>query len=117
MLVCFISHKAYSLFCGDVYKRQGAIITYMRTDSLRISDEAKAAAAQMIESTYGKEYLPSRPRVFKSKNNAQDAHEAIRPTIITLTPEKVKSALSGDQYKLYKQMCIRDRRIYGPCRL
>ena len=95
---------AQELYEGVEIPEMGAvgIITYMRTDSLRISDEAKAAAAQMIESTYGKEYLPSKPRVFKSKNNAQDAHEAIRPTIITLTPEKVKSALSGDQYKLYK---------------
>ena len=95
---------AQELYEGVEIPDMGAvgIITYMRTDSLRISDEAKAAAAQMIESTYGKEYLPSKPRVFKSKNNAQDAHEAIRPTIITLTPEKVKSALSGDQYKLYK---------------
>ena len=74
----------------------------MRTDSLRISDEAKAAAADLIKELYGAEYLPEKPRVFKSKNNAQDAHEAIRPTTVSLTPDKVKASLSSDQYKLYK---------------
>ena len=78
------------------------LITYMRTDSLRISEEARAAAAAFIENTYGSEYLPKKPRYFKTKNNAQDAHEAIRPTIADLTPDKVKSALTPDQYKLYK---------------
>ena len=78
------------------------LITYMRTDSLRISDEAKAAAADLIKELYGAEYLPEKPRVFKSKNNAQDAHEAIRPTTVSLTPDKVKASLSSDQYKLYK---------------
>ena len=78
------------------------LITYMRTDSLRISDEAKTAAAGLIKELYGAEYLPDAPRVYKSKNNAQDAHEAIRPTDITLTPEKIKGSLSGDQYKLYR---------------
>ena len=78
------------------------LITYMRTDSLRISEEARAAATAFIENTYGSEYLPKKPRYFKTKNNAQDAHEAIRPTIADLTPDKVKSALTPDQYKLYK---------------
>ncbi len=78
------------------------LITYMRTDSLRISEEARAAATAFIENTYGSEYLPKKPRYFKTKNNAQDAHEAIRPTIADLTPDKVKSALTNDQYKLYK---------------
>ncbi len=78
------------------------LITYMRTDSLRISEEARAAATAFIENTYGSEYLPKKPRYFKTKNNAQDAHEAIRPTIADLTPDKVKSALTSDQYKLYK---------------
>ena len=69
------------------------LITYMRTDSLRISDEAKAAAAQYIGTVFGEEYLPDKPRTFKSKNNAQDAHEAIRPTNLSLTPVKVKESL------------------------
>ncbi len=78
------------------------LITYMRTDSLRISEEARAAANKYITETYGEKYLPASPRYFKSKNSAQDAHEAIRPTSVTLTPEYVKSALNNEQYKLYK---------------
>lgn len=78
------------------------LITYMRTDSLRISDEAKAAANEYIMEAYGAEYLPPEPRVYKSKKNAQDAHEAIRPSTPSLTPARVKSSLSSDQYKLYK---------------
>ncbi len=78
------------------------LITYMRTDSLRISEEARATANTFITEHYGSKYLPSSPRYFKSKNNAQDAHEAIRPTDINLTPEYVKNALTGEQYKLYK---------------
>ncbi len=78
------------------------LITYMRTDSLRISDEARAAGTAYIKNTYGEQYLPAKARVFKSKNTAQDAHEAIRPSVPSLTPEQVKSSLSGDQYKLYK---------------
>lgn len=78
------------------------LITYMRTDSLRISEEARAAANKYIVGTYGEKYLPSKPRYFKSKNSAQDAHEAIRPTDVLLTPDSVKSALTAEQYKLYK---------------
>lgn len=78
------------------------LITYMRTDSLRISDEAKDAAAKYIETVYGKEYLPPEKRVYKSKSNAQDAHEAIRPSTPDLTPERVKNSLTSDQFKLYK---------------
>ena len=95
---------AQELYEGVDVEGVGAVglITYMRTDSLRISDEAKTAAAGLIKELYGAEYLPDAPRVYKSKNNAQDAHEAIRPTDITLTPEKIKGSLSGDQYKLYR---------------
>ena len=95
---------AQELYEGVDVEGVGAVglITYMRTDSLRISDEAKTAAATLIKELYGKEYLPEAPRTYKSKNNAQDAHEAIRPTDVTLTPEKVKGSLSGDQYKLYR---------------
>ncbi len=78
------------------------LITYMRTDSLRISEEARTAGNGFIVDNFGKEYLPDKPRYFKSKNNAQDAHEAIRPTIITLSPDKVKDSLTNEQYKLYK---------------
>ncbi len=95
---------AQELYEGVDVEGVGAVglITYMRTDSLRISDEAKTAAAGLIKELYGAEYLPDAPRVYKSKNNAQDAHEAIRPTDITLTPEKIKGSLSGDQCKLYR---------------
>ncbi len=78
------------------------LITYMRTDSLRISEEAQAAAAAYIEERYGKQYLPSKPRQYKTKNSAQDAHEAIRPTMPNVTPEFVKETLTADQYKLYR---------------
>ena len=78
------------------------LITYMRTDSLRISEEARASAANYINSNYGKQYLPEKPRYFKTKNGAQDAHEAIRPTNVFLSPENVKDSLTAEQYKLYK---------------
>lgn len=95
---------AQELYEGVEIEEMGAVglITYMRTDSLRISDEARAAAAKCIEDIYGKEYLPPSPRVFKSKKNAQDAHEAIRPSLPELTPDRVKSSLTTDQFKLYK---------------
>ena len=78
------------------------LITYMRTDSLRISNDAMREAAEYITNKYGNNYLPSKPRFFKSRNNAQDGHEAIRPTSVNLTPDKVKANLTTDQYKLYK---------------
>ncbi len=95
---------AQELYEGVDVQGIGAVglITYMRTDSLRVSDEAKAAAAQYIETVYGKDYLPPSPRSYKSKNNAQDAHEAIRPSTPELTPDRVKSSLTSDQFKLYK---------------
>lgn len=78
------------------------LITYMRTDSLRISDEARAAAKEYILNAYGEKYYPKAPRVYKTRQGAQDAHEAIRPTDINLTPDVVKASLSHDQYRLYK---------------
>ena len=95
---------AQELYEGVEVGSMGAVglITYMRTDSLRISDEAAQQAAGFIEQRYGKNYLPPKRRIYKSKNNAQDAHEAIRPTMPEMTPDQVKSSLSGDQYKLYK---------------
>lgn len=78
------------------------LITYMRTDSLRISEEARFAAGKYITSRWGEKYLPKKPRYFKTKSSAQDAHEAIRPTNISLAPESIKDSLSAEQYKLYK---------------
>ncbi len=78
------------------------LITYMRTDSLRLSDEAMAAAADFIKHRYGKEYYYGSFHVFKTKSGAQDAHEAIRPTRVELDPEQIKDSLSKEQYKLYK---------------
>lgn len=78
------------------------LITYMRTDSTRVSDEAVTAAREMVGELYGKEYVPEKPNVFKSKKNAQDAHEAIRPAAFEHPPEAVKKFLKDEQYKLYK---------------
>ena len=78
------------------------LITYMRTDSLRLSDEAMAAAAQFIRSRYGESYYYGKFHVYKTKSGAQDAHEAIRPTHVELDPESIRSSLTPDQYKLYK---------------
>ncbi len=95
---------AQELYEGVEVGDMGAVglITYMRTDSLRISDEAAQQAAGFIEQRYGKNYLPPKRRVYKSRNNAQDAHEAIRPTMPEMAPDQVKDSLTGDQYKLYK---------------
>lgn len=78
------------------------LITYMRTDSLRLSDEAQAAAKDYITGRYGAQYLPATKRVFKSRNNAQDGHEAIRPTTPAITPLMAKPSLSNEQFKVYK---------------
>lgn len=95
---------AQQLYEGVEIEGMGAVglITYMRTDSLRISDEARAAAYKYIESAYGKNYLPASPKIYKSKSNAQDGHEAIRPSTPDITPDRVKSSLTSEQYKLYK---------------
>ena len=78
------------------------LITYMRTDSLRLSAEATDAARDYILGRFGESYYPGKARVFKTKNSAQDAHEAIRPTNVHLTPDDIKGFLTSDQYKLYK---------------
>jgi DNA topoisomerase-1 len=79
------------------------LITYMRTDSTNIAQEALHATRDFITKTYGQEYLPESPRIFKSKSkNAQEAHEAIRPTDSANTPDKIRQALDPDQYKLYE---------------
>lgn len=78
------------------------LITYMRTDSLRISSEFQAQARAYIKTVYGDEYITPAPRFYKTKKEAQDAHEAIRPTSLDLSPVKIKDNLSNDQFKLYK---------------
>jgi len=78
------------------------LITYMRTDSTRISGEAIAEARELILADYGKDYLPDSPRQYKSKKSAQDAHEAIRPTSVSRKPEQVEQYLTKDQFRLYK---------------
>lgn len=92
---------AQGLYEGVKVPEKGVVglITYMRTDSTRISEEARAASKIYIEETYGTAYYEN--RYFKTKQGAQDAHEAIRPTYVDLTPERVKSSLTNDQYKLY----------------
>lgn len=84
-----------------------ALITYMRTDSTRIADEARQAAKEYITAAYGKEYLPKRARIYKAKESAQDAHEAIRPVDVTLTPDLVRPHLPPDQFNLYRLIWAR----------
>jgi DNA topoisomerase-1 len=96
---------AQGLYEGiDLGKDGGAVglITYMRTDSTRLSADAVNAAREHIGQKYGPEWVPAQPNVFKSKKNAQDAHEAIRPTSLELTPESVRRHLKDEQFKLYK---------------
>lgn len=95
---------AQQLYEGIEIGEQGltGLITYMRTDSLRLSDEATAAAKDYIIDRYGPEYYPAKKRTFRTKNGAQDAHEAIRPTNVNLVPEEIQPFLTTEQYKLYK---------------
>ena len=94
---------AQALYEGIDVKGYGTVglITYMRTDSVRISEEAQGKAIDFIKDSYGEEYIPEKPRVYKGKKNIQDAHEAIRPSHIEITPEIAKASLSAEQYKLY----------------
>lgn len=95
---------AQQLYEGVDIAGEGTVglITYMRTDSLRISEEALASAKNFVLGRYGQEYYPSETRHYKAKANAQDAHEAIRPSNVALTPELVKGDLTGEQYRLYR---------------
>ena len=95
---------AQQLYEGVDITGEGTVglITYMRTDSLRLSDEATAAAGRFITARYGREYYPGKPRVYKAREGAQDAHEAIRPSSVDLTPEDIKKDLTSEQYRLYK---------------
>lgn len=95
---------AQGLYEGTAIKGRGTIglITYLRTDSTRISDEAKQSAADFIRESYGGEYLNQNEKAGKSQKKIQDAHEAIRPTYVALTPAQVKDSLSRDQFRLYQ---------------
>ena len=95
---------AQQLYEGMDIKGRGSVglITYMRTDSTRISAEAQHEAREYIGGKYGKEYIPETPRIYKNKSASQDAHEAIRPTYIDLTPEEIKDSVNAEQFKLYK---------------
>jgi len=92
------------LYEGVDIEGEGSVglISYIRTDSTRLSDEALTAAREYIADNFSPEYLPETPNVFKGRKNAQDAHEAIRPTHALYSPEKVKASLTRDQYRLYK---------------
>ena len=95
---------AQQLYEGVDITGEGTVglITYMRTDSLRLSEEAIAAAKGLIETRYGKQYYPPQARHYKTKGSAQDAHEAIRPSDVNLVPDEIKKDLTSEQYKLYK---------------
>lgn len=95
---------AQQLYEGVDIKKMGSIglITYMRTDSVRVSPEAQAEALKYIKEEFGDRYCPAQPRIYKGKKNIQDAHEAIRPSNVHLDPESIKDSLKPEQYKLYK---------------
>jgi DNA topoisomerase-1 len=94
---------AQQLYEGVDIKKHGTVglITYMRTDSVRISEEAQNDCRDFVKETLGDKYIPEKPRNFKSKKHIQDAHEAIRPTNISLVPDQIKESLKPEQYKLY----------------
>jgi DNA topoisomerase-1 len=95
---------AQRLYEGMEIGEQGLVglITYIRTDSVRVSDEAVSGARKFIQDSYSKEYIPAKPRVYKNKRKAQDAHEAIRPTTFSLPPEAVQPYLKKEEYNLYR---------------
>jgi DNA topoisomerase-1 len=95
---------AQQLYEGIELPGEGAVglITYMRTDSTRVSDQALAEVRQFIAGSFGAEYVPEKPNFYKTKADAQDAHEAIRPTSMQYHPDEVRAHLTGDQYYLYK---------------
>ena len=99
-----ISAVAQTLYEGVDVQGEGkvALVTYIRTDSVRVSPDAQKSALAYIGELYGKDYVPEKPNVFKSKKSAQDAHEAIRPISLDRTPESIKGKVQPNQYKLYK---------------
>ena len=99
-----ITSCAQELYEGVEVKGEGkiALITYIRTDSTRVSTDAQNACRDFIAQKYGKEFVPQKPNIYATKSNAQDAHEAIRPISMQITPEMVKDSLTKDNYRLYK---------------
>ena len=83
------------------------LVTYIRTDSVRVSEEAVAAARGFIQTQFGNEYCPEKPNQYKGRKNAQDAHEAIRPTYVDHTPDRVKAYLTKEQFNLYQLIYTR----------
>ena len=100
---------AQQLYEGVDIEGRGTLglISYIRTDSVRLSDEAVAAAHEMISERYGEQFVPEKPNVYKGRKSAQDAHEAIRPTNLELRPEEIKASLTKDQYNLYRLVYLR----------
>lgn len=100
---------AQQLYEGVDIEGRGTLglISYIRTDSVRLSDEAVAAAREMIAERYGEQFVPEKPNVYKGRKSAQDAHEAIRPTNLELRPEEIKASLTKDQYNLYRLVYLR----------
>ncbi|MGH9795830.1 MAG: type I DNA topoisomerase [Candidatus Acidiferrales bacterium] len=97
---------AQRLYEGVELGEEGAVglITYMRTDSVRVSNDALAEVRDLIGKEYGAHYLPEKPNFYKSKKDAQEAHEAVRPTDVTRTPEQVRRYLDDDMYRLYRMI-------------
>src|SRR5262249_56069483 len=95
---------AQPLYEGVELGDEGAVglITYMRTDSVRVSNDAISEVRELIGSAFGKEFLPDGPNFYKSKKAAQEAHEAIRPTSVARHPDEIKKYLQEDEYKVYK---------------
>ena len=100
---------AQQLYEGVDIEGRGTLglISYIRTDSVRLSDEAVAAAREMIFERYGEQFVPEKPNVYKGRKSAQDAHEAIRPTNLELRPDEIKASLTKDQYNLYRLVYLR----------
>lgn len=98
------TESAQQLYEGVEVKGEGkiALITYIRTDSTRVSEDAQKACREFIKEKYGEKFLPTKPNIYATKKTAQDAHEAIRPISMQITPEMVQDSLSKDNYKLYK---------------
>ena len=86
----------------EIPELAGGLITYMRTDSVRVADEALVAVRDHIKTAFGEEFLPEKANYYKTKSDAQDAHEAIRPTSLQHDPETVRAYLTPDQYSLYR---------------
>ncbi len=99
-----ISTAAQNLYEGVEVKGEGriALVTYIRTDSVRVSADAQNACRDYITKIYGEKFVPEKPNIYHTKENAQDAHEAIRPISIEMTPDKIKETVTSDQYRLYK---------------